>query len=87
MFISSFPSRPNVATDTIAAMGAAMSALGERIASELKDGQIQYILVAGTNGISMAIELNSKYLLVIGLKADVSIGEFLVQLQQTSLPC
>jgi predicted regulator of Ras-like GTPase activity (Roadblock/LC7/MglB family) len=86
LFVSSFPSQPKVATDTISAMGAAMSALGERISSELKDGEFQYILIAGTNGISMAIELNSKYLLAIGLEAEVSIGDFLIQLQGTCLP-
>ncbi len=86
IFISSFPSRPNVNTDTITAMGAAMSALGERIASELKNGELQYILIAGTSGISVTIELSPDCLLVIGLNKESSIEEFLSRLQETHLP-
>lgn len=73
-------------TDRISAMGAAMSALGERIASELKDGELQYILIAGTNEISMTIELSPDCLLVIGLDKDASIEKFLSRMQETSLP-
>lgn len=86
MFVSSFPSKPEVETDRISAMGAAMSALGERIASELKDGDLQYILIAGTSGISVTIELDLECFLTIGLKKEASIEEFLSQLQKTNLP-
>jgi predicted regulator of Ras-like GTPase activity (Roadblock/LC7/MglB family) len=85
LFVSSFPSKPKD-TDTIAAMSAAMASLGERIASELKGGDMQYTLIAGTKQISMTIELSSKYLLTIGLKTNVSIQEFLSRMQETSLP-
>jgi predicted regulator of Ras-like GTPase activity (Roadblock/LC7/MglB family) len=60
VFLGSFPSKPGVGTDRISAMSAAMSSLGERIASELRNGNMQYTLIAGTNGISLTIELNPK---------------------------
>jgi predicted regulator of Ras-like GTPase activity (Roadblock/LC7/MglB family) len=85
-FVASFPSKPKVELDRISAMGAAMSALGERIASELEDGELQYILVAGTTGISVTIELDRECFLAIGLKKEVSIEEFLSQMQKTHLP-
>jgi predicted regulator of Ras-like GTPase activity (Roadblock/LC7/MglB family) len=73
-------------TDRISAMGAAMSALGERIASELKDGELQYILVARTSGISVTIELDLECFHAIGLRQNASIEEFLSRMQETSLP-
>lgn len=85
-FVASFPSKPKVERDRISAMGAAMSALGERIASALEDGELQYILVAGTDGISVTIELDRDCFLAIGLKKEVSIEEFLSQMQKTHLP-
>jgi predicted regulator of Ras-like GTPase activity (Roadblock/LC7/MglB family) len=86
VFIGSFPSKPGVETDRISAMSAAMSSLGERIASELNNGNMQYTLIGGTNGISVMIELSPKYLLAIGLKKNVSIEESLCRLQETSIP-
>lgn len=86
MFIVSFPSKPEVEIDRISAMGAAMSALGERIASELKDGELQYISIAGTRGVSITIELSPECFLTIGLKKEASIEGFLRQMQETSLP-
>jgi predicted regulator of Ras-like GTPase activity (Roadblock/LC7/MglB family) len=86
IFIGSFPAKPGVETDCISAMSAAMSSLGTRIAGELKNGDMQYTLIAGTNGITVMIELSTKYLLAIGLKKDVSIEEFLKRMQNTGLP-
>ncbi len=86
VFVSSFSPRSRVEKDRVSAMGAAMSALGERIAFELKDGELQYILVAGTSGISVTIQLSPDYLLVIGLNKQTSIEEFLKRMQETRLP-
>jgi predicted regulator of Ras-like GTPase activity (Roadblock/LC7/MglB family) len=86
IFIGSFPAKPRVETDCISAMSAAMSSLGERIAAELKSGEMQYTLIAGTNEITVMIELSKKYLLTIGLKKDVSIEEFLKRMQNTGIP-
>ncbi|MCG2787998.1 MAG: hypothetical protein L6461_23165 [Anaerolineae bacterium] len=49
MFIGSFPSKPGVETDRISAMSAAMYSLGERIASELNNGNMQYTFAFGTH--------------------------------------
>src|SRR5512134_3589851 len=86
IFISSFPSKPEVNKDTIAAMSAAMSSLGGRIASELKDGELQYLLIAGTSGISVTFQLSPDYLLSVGLDQETSIEEFLIQMQEIRLP-
>ncbi|MBI5298667.1 MAG: roadblock/LC7 domain-containing protein [Chloroflexi bacterium] len=84
--IASFPAKPRAEADRVTAMSAAMAALGERIASELNNGNLQYTLIAGTREITAMIELNSKYLLTVGLKKDVSIEELLSQMQETNLP-
>ncbi len=86
IFLSSFPSKPEMEADRISAMSAAMSSLGERIASELNDGNMQYTLIAGTDKISVTIELRPDYLLTIGLKGDVSLEGFLSQMQEVSIP-
>ena len=86
LWIESFPAKSRVEAERISAMSAAMSSLGERIAAELKDGSLQYTLIAGTDEITVMIELSTKYLLTIGLKKDVSMDEFLKRMQDTNLP-
>src|SRR5512138_717494 len=84
--IAAFPAKPRAEADRITAMSAAMSSLGERIASELNNGNLQYTLIAGISEITVMIELGSKYLLTIGLKKDVSIEEFLSRMQEANIP-
>ncbi len=86
ILLASFPSKPGSEADRITAMSAAMSSLGERIASELGNGNLQYTLIAGAREITAMIELSSKYLLTIGLKKDISIEELLSRMQEANIP-
>ncbi len=86
IFVSSFPSKPEMEADRVSAMSAAMSSLGERIASELNNGNMQYTLIAGMDKISVMIELRPDYLLTIELKGDVSLERFLSQMQEVNIP-
>ena len=84
--MATFPPKPSAEADRITAMSAAMSSLGERIASELNNGNLQYTLIAGTREITVMLELVTTYLLTIGLKKDVSIEEFLSRMQEANIP-
>ncbi len=86
IFVGSFPSKTALEADRISAMSAAMASLGERIASELKNGDLLYTLIAGKDGISVAIDLGSRYLVTAGLKRDISIEGFLSYMQETGIP-
>ncbi len=86
IFISSFPSKSEAEQDRISAMSAAMASLGERIASDLENGEIQYLLIAGVNGISVTIELGPRYLVTSRLKKEASLEEFLSQMQAIGIP-
>lgn len=72
--------------DRISAMSAAMLSLGERIAKELNDGKYQYTVIAGTDGVSIVIALNHKYLLGVGLGKDISLDATFNQLRQSIQP-
>jgi predicted regulator of Ras-like GTPase activity (Roadblock/LC7/MglB family) len=71
--------------DRVSAMSAAMESLGGRVAQELENGNLQYALVAGTDGITMVIVLGREYLLALGLRRDVSVSTTLDRLRP-SLP-
>lgn len=67
-------------------MSVAASSLGERIASELENGAMQYTLIAGAQGISVTIRISTQLLLTVGVKKDGSIEEALRYLQEKGIP-
>ena len=84
--LASFPSKLKIDDDRVSAMSAAMASLGERIATELGNGALQYTLIAGADEVTIMIALNPQYLLSLALKRDVSIETTLRHLQEIELP-
>ncbi len=81
-----FPSHSEIGEDRVSAMSAAMLSLGERIARELKDGEFQYTLIAGADGMTLVLALNQDYVLTIGLSRDISISTVFESLRESILP-
>lgn len=78
-----FPDDPAV-RERIAAMSAALLSLGERIARELGDGPLEYALIAGQQGKTLAFVLDGEHLLAAGLGQD---GEIAVALAKVARQC
>lgn len=68
----SFPPQPGLGGDRLSAMSAAMLSLGERIANELKDGELRYTLIAGSEGATLLLVLSRDDVLTLGLSPDAS---------------
>jgi len=75
-----------IEADRVSAMSAAMLSLGERISYELKNGNLQYNLIAGADGFSFVLVLSGDYILAMGLRRDASIPDLLVKLRGLLLP-
>lgn len=86
LLYSIFPSHSEIGEDRISAMSAAMMSLGERIARELKDGEFQYTLIAGADGMTLMLGLSQDYVLTIGLSRDISVSTVFESLRESILP-
>ncbi len=63
--------------DRPAAMGAALSSLGERVSKELRGGALRYSLIAGENGMHLLAVLDEDNLLLLNLHPQTSIDALL----------
>lgn len=86
VFVRCFPSQHPVDEDRVAAMSAAILALGERIAKELQSGDLHYALVGGVKSLNLVIALDSRYVLTLGLAPDVSLDTAFEGLRLNAIP-
>jgi uncharacterized protein len=86
LLYSLFPSHSTIEGDRVSAMSAAMLSLGERIAGELKDGKLQYTLIAGAEGMTLVLALSRDYALSMGLNRDISVDTIFGRLRETLHP-
>ncbi len=69
--------------DRLSAMSAAVFSLGSRISRELRSGDLQYSIVAGTENITLTVALNEDYMLSVGIPSSVSLDSALDTMQQS----
>lgn len=86
VLISCFPAEPAIEKDRITAMGAAMFSLGERIAGELRIGDLRYSIIAGAESLLLMTVLDKDYSLALGLRRDMSVDSVLGELRQAVTP-
>ena len=70
--LASVPAYPDINSETIAAMSAALSSTVERILGEIDGGQLRYTSVVGSRRHHMMVMLPEGRLLTIGLPPDFS---------------
>jgi predicted regulator of Ras-like GTPase activity (Roadblock/LC7/MglB family) len=69
---SSLP--PGIEEDRVSAMSAAMLSLSERIASELRRGNLQQLYVKGENGYVILTAVGSEAVLTVLARKDARLG-------------
>lgn len=69
--------------DRPSAMGAALLSLGERVSRELRGGTLHYSLIAGENGLHLAVALDEDNSLLLGLHPQTSIDALLGAVRET----
>lgn len=79
---SSLPS--SVDEDRISAMSAAMLSLGDRIASELKRGQLNQVYIRGTNGIIILMAVGDEAVLTVMARGKAKLGLILLEMRRAT---
>lgn len=70
--------------ERLAMMAAAMLALGDRIADELRRGSLQQVIIKGVTGYALLSALNEKAMLCALFGEDANIGLILLDIQRTA---
>ncbi len=75
---------PNVDEDRVAAMGAAILSLGERVASELDKGELEQLYVKGTKGYMIFTGIKDLAVLGVLAPADAKLGLLLMEIKRAA---
>jgi predicted regulator of Ras-like GTPase activity (Roadblock/LC7/MglB family) len=75
---------PNVDEDRVAAMGAAILSLGERVASELEKGELEQLYVKGTKGYMIFTGIKDLAVLGVLAPADAKLGLLLMEIKRAA---
>jgi len=70
--LASVPPDPDISSESIAAMSAALSTTVERILGEIDGGQLRYTSVVGSRRHQIMVMLPESRLLVLGLPPEIS---------------
>jgi predicted regulator of Ras-like GTPase activity (Roadblock/LC7/MglB family) len=79
---SSLPS--GVDEDRISAMSAAMLSLGDRIAGELRRGNLNRVYVEGTDGIIVLMAVGQEAVLTVLARASAKLGLVFLDMRRTA---
>ena len=79
---SSLPA--GVDEDRISAMSAAMLSLGDRIASELKRGDLEQVHIKGSNGIIVLRAIGEDAVLTVLARAQAKLGLIFLDMQRAA---
>ena len=80
MIASSLPQ--SIAEDRMAAMSAAMLALGERIAKDLDRGDLSQVYIKGDNGYVLLLSVDERAVLATLASEDAKLGLVLLDMQE-----
>jgi Uncharacterized distant relative of homeotic protein bithoraxoid len=69
--------------DRVAAMGAAILSLGERVASELNKGNLEQLYIKGSTGYVVFTGIKDVAVLGVLAPADAKLGLLLMEIQRT----
>jgi predicted regulator of Ras-like GTPase activity (Roadblock/LC7/MglB family) len=72
----------SVDANHIAALSAAIQALGERVLRDLHGGRLDYIVIGGELGLSMVVTLDRRLVLALNLQPNASLDAVLTALRQ-----
>ncbi len=75
---------PNVDEDRVAAMGAAILSLGERVASELDKGELEQLYVKGTKGYMIFTGIKDLAVLGVLAPSDAKLGLLLMEIKRAA---
>ncbi len=78
----SYPAQLPIEQDRVEAMSAAILSLGERIARELEDGNLEYSVIAGSEGVTLVLVLSRDYVLTLGLNPGTAVDTVLEKLRE-----
>ena len=82
MIAASLPEEPS--EDRVAAMSAAMLALGERIAAELGRGELEQVIINGREGYALLQGLDENCALTVLASADARLGLLFLEIRAAS---
>ena len=74
----------NVEEDRVSAMSAAMLSLGERIAMELRRGELDQVYIRGTEGYVMLTAVGRDAVLTVMANADAKLGLIFLDINRTA---
>ncbi len=74
----------NVDEDRVAAMGAAILSLGERVATELEKGELEQLYVKGTKGYMIFTGIKDMAVLGVLAPADAKLGLLLMEIKRAA---
>ncbi len=74
----------NVDEDRVAAMGAAILSLGERVATELDKGELEQLYVKGTKGYMIFTGIKDLAVLGVLAPADAKLGLLLMEIKRAA---
>ena len=80
---SSLPT--GVDEDRISAMSAAMLSLGDRIASELRRGQLNQVYIRGTEGIIVLMAIGEDAVLTVMARNTAKLGLIFLDMKRTAI--
>lgn len=78
------PALPQV--ERIAAMGVALGSLGQRVAHELRSGDLHYLVVAGSEALTLVIALSAEYQLLVHCNSDTASPTILAEVRRVAGP-
>ena len=79
---SSLPS--SMDEDRISAMSAAMLSLGDRIAAELKRGELKQVYIRGTKGIIILMSVGGEAVLTVMANHSAKLGLIFLEMRRTT---
>lgn len=79
---SSLP--PNIEEDRVSAMSAAMLSLGERIANELRRGELDQVYIRGDDGLVVLMAVGEEAVLTTLVREGARLGLILLDMRRTA---
>jgi len=81
MLASSLP--PDFSEDRVAAMGAAMVSIAERVNKELNRGKFELSIISGSDGYTIATEVGLEAILVVLASKSAKLGWVFLEVRRT----
>ena len=75
---------PDIEEDRVAAMGAAILSLGERVASELDKGELEQLYVKGSKGYVIFTGIKDFAVLGVLARPEIKLGLLLMEIKRAS---